>query len=206
MESYEYYKNYLRKNLSKPRFIHSVNVGNMAEKLAGIYGVDIFKAKIAGLLHDICKEMDIKQQNQLITLLEPQVCKSFEGVFHKLLHGPAAAAFLKSEFSICDEDILNAVCFHTTGHANMSMFEKIVFVADHISDERTWSDIGELQKLAVSGGIDYVVLKKCMIAIQKSMKNYFEIHHYTISTYNDCIKAHSEVKKFNNSFSLINLV
>ncbi len=194
MESYEYYKNYLRKNLSGPRFIHSVNVGNMAEKLAGIYGVDTFKAKIAGLLHDVCKEMDVKQQNQLITLLEPQVRKSFEGVFYKLLHGPAAAAFLKSEFSICDEDILNAVCFHTTGHANMSMFEKIVFVADHISDERPWNGVGELKKLAISGDIDDVVLQKCMLAIQKSMKNYFEIHHYTVSTYNDCVKTHTREK------------
>lgn len=203
MESYEYYKNYLKKNLSEPRFIHSVNVGNMAEKLAGVYGVDIFRAKIAGLLHDVCKEMNVKQQSQLVTLLDPQIRKSFEGVFHKLLHGPAAAAFLKSEFSICDEDILNAVCFHTTGHANMSMFEKIVFVADHISDERPWSDVGELQKLAISGGIDDVVLQKCMLAIQKSMKNYFEIHHYTVSTYNDCVKTHIREKNLKNAFSLV---
>ena len=105
MKSYEFYKEKLEGILSQKRFIHSVNVSKAAEKLAMHYGVDVNKAKIAGLLHDVCKEMNEEVLTKLLSEAKPELFNAFKKFPFKLYHGPAATVYLRKEFDIDDEEI-----------------------------------------------------------------------------------------------------
>lgn len=190
MKDYEFYKEKLREILSEKRFIHSVNVSKAAEKLAIRYGVDVNKTKLAGLLHDICKEMDEKTQLELLSKTGDKLFIAYKDFPFKLYHGPAATVYLREEFGIDDEEILSAVCFHTTGHENMTIMEKIVFVADAVSDERPFENLSRLQALALKN-INSVAIEKCTWAIQKCINKRITIHPYTVATYNEMITEES---------------
>ena len=187
MKSYEFYEEKLKGILSQKRFIHSVNVSKAAEKLAMHYGVDVNKAKIAGLLHDVCKEMSEGALTKLLRDAKPELFNAYKDFPFKLYHGPAATVYLRKEFDIDDEEILNSICFHTTGHTNMKMMEKIVFVADDVSDERPFDNLKELQALSLQN-INLVAIQKCTWAIQKCINKRITIHPYTVETYNDMIE------------------
>lgn len=185
MQSYEYYKNELRKILSPKRFEHCVNVSLMAEELAKNYGIDSEKAKLAGLLHDICKE---KSDEENISILKNNGYFETSGKINsiKILHGPAASFLLKEKYNITDIDILNAVRYHTTGRKNMTLFEKIIFTADYVSVERDWLNVEKVRNLAFKN-IDEAVLIKLIYAIKKCVNNNQSISINTVELYNELI-------------------
>lgn len=185
MQSYDYYKNELEKILSPKRFNHSVNVSLMAEKLAKNYGVDSQKAKLAGLLHDICKEKT-DEENVDILKKNGYFASSDKINTVKILHGPSASFFLKERYGITDNEILNAVRYHTTGRKNMTLFEKIIFTADYISSERDWPNVEEIRSMAFKD-IDDAVLIKLVYSIKKCINNSQSIDIKTVELYNELI-------------------
>lgn len=134
-------KKYLKKHLTKERYHHTTGVAYTAMALAMKYNPDVDnaafmkKAEIAGLLHDCAKCMDndkkiriCNKHNIAYTQIE------LENPY--LLHGKVGAYIAAKEFAIHDEDILNAITWHTTGRPKMSLLEKIIFVADYIEPSR----------------------------------------------------------------------
>lgn len=138
---------YVRERISEKRFAHVIGVRNTAVKLAEIYGEDREKAMLAGLIHDCAKNMgdeeilNIVKENghepDWIELNSPQ-----------LLHGMAAAIIAKQVMGVEDGPVLNAITCHTTGKANMTMLEKIIYVADYIEPSRNFPGVDELRKAA----------------------------------------------------------
>lgn len=131
--------------LSKSRFQHVIGVVEMAADLANCHGVDPEKAKMAGWLHDIAREWPL--QRLLLEAEHVQIPSGFASI-PLLLHGPIAAHIGKTTYGIVDEDVLNAVRFHTTGRLGMSVLEKILFIADATEPGRTYPGVDELRKLA----------------------------------------------------------
>ena len=150
----------LRIKLSKKRFTHSLNVAEAAVKLARLHGADTEKAYLAGLVHDICKEIPHDEQ-----LLMAKNCgRDFtdtESLVPPLYHSAAGAYYCENVLGIHDEDILNAVRFHTTGRKDMSRLEEVIFLADLISAERDYKDVDEMRRLA------YEDIDKAMLAALK---------------------------------------
>lgn len=137
----------LKIRLSKKRYTHSLNVADAALKLAEKYGADIEKAYLAGLVHDICKEVPTDEQ---LTMAE-KCCQGFDETEKKipaLYHAAAGSWYGENILHIHDADILNAVRYHTTGRAGMSRLEECVYLADLISDDRTYKDVGRMRRLA----------------------------------------------------------
>ena len=144
----------LKIRLSKKRYTHSLNVADAALKLAEKYGADIEKAYLAGLVHDICKEVPTDEQ-----LAMAQKCRQgideTEQKIPALYHAAAGSWYGENVLHIHDEDILNAVRYHTTGRAGMSRLEECVYLADLISEDRTYKDVGRMRRLAfedINGG------------------------------------------------------
>ena len=139
------YKNVIKPLMSERRYIHSVNVAKEAKILAEKYGADEEKAYIAGMLHDITKEMPGDEQLQIIRdsdiILDNVLSEA-----PKLWHGLSGSIYVRKNLGILDEDILNAIRYHTTGRAGMSLLEKIIFVADYTSEERTYRGITTMRK------------------------------------------------------------
>lgn len=139
---------YLESSISSKRFIHSLNVSSTAKKLAGLYGCDVHKAGIAGLVHDCARELD---RPQLLSCLEEEGITADEITLSikELLHGPAAVHICRKVFGIEDGEILDAVRYHTTGRVNMKLLEKIIYLSDFIEPSRSFDGVEKLRELAV---------------------------------------------------------
>lgn len=129
--------------LGGKRLLHTLNVGYLSAHLADVFGCDKDKALIAGALHDCAKELPIEQQLEL--------AKKYSGDLFtekKLLHSPAGATFAKEQLGIEDKEILDAICYHTTGKGYMSTLEKIVYLADKIEPSRNYTDLTPIREAA----------------------------------------------------------
>lgn len=129
----------LRKDLKPSRLKHTIGVRDEAVMLANIYGCSIESANIAALLHDCAKYLgkDEKKQMLLSQGIDILPCEEEND---ELLHGKAGAVLAKEKYGIDDEDIYNAIFYHTTGRPGMSLLEQIIFVSDYIEINRTHSD------------------------------------------------------------------
>jgi predicted HD superfamily hydrolase involved in NAD metabolism len=140
---------YLSQHLSPKRFEHSYNVAMFAVELALKNNTNLLKAQIAGLLHDCVKAM---ADEELVTFFKRRkTFKYFKDIVKfapHLLHSFAGEIVVKENFKIKDKDILNAVRYHTLGRENMSVIEKIVFVADFVSHERKWKHASRVRNLS----------------------------------------------------------
>ncbi len=157
-------KEYLKKTLSEKRYIHSLGVAEEAVSLAKHYGADENKAYIAGLCHDIAKEIPNDIAKYMLKEKYGASLSKIEENAHKLLHGPLGAYMAKSEFEIMDEEIIDAIKYHTTAKADMSLLCKIIYMADYTEKNRTYDGVDELRTLsykniddAIIFGIDFTI-------------------------------------------------
>ena len=134
-------------NLSEYRRVHSLNVSAEAVRYAEKYGGDVEKARLAGLLHDVTKETDFDTQLQIIENGGIMLTE-LEKRSPKLWHAISGACYVRDVIGIDDEDIFNAIRFHTTARAGMSQLEKIIFPADFTSAERDYPDIDVIREHA----------------------------------------------------------
>ena len=140
----------LQSALSVKRYIHTMGVSEEAVRLAEIFGTQAEqqKAKVAGLLHDCAKDYPKE--------LRERFCKEYKVKLDDimkqqtdLIHPFLGAEVAKREYKVKDEEVLNAIRYHTTGRANMSTLEKIVFIADYIEPNREKFDgLEEARRLA----------------------------------------------------------
>lgn len=133
----------VQQNISPKRFVHTMGVCKLSVELAKCYGSDPQKAWIASLLHDFKKTISISESNKLVKRygLDEKYIDN-----QNLAHSKLAAISANEDFGIEDPDILNAISYHTTGRAGMSLLEKIVFVADTCEEGRTYKEAAKLRK------------------------------------------------------------
>ncbi len=156
----------LKPKLNEKRYVHSVGVEYTAATLAFVYGADIQKARIAGLLHDCAKCIPTEEKLKKAKKYGLPINKS-EKANPDLLHGKLGAYIAKEKFGIKDPDILSAITYHTTGHPGMSLLDKIIFVADFIEPNRKMiRDLTEIRREA------YEDIDKCIIHILENTLEY----------------------------------
>ncbi len=182
--------------LPEKRFKHVEGVIYTAKKLAEIYGVSVDKAEIAALLHDCAKCMSAealvnlcKQNNVHITGEEMED----ELSVLSLLHSKAGSILAKNIYYIEDESILSAVYYHTVGRPDMTMLEKIVFVADYIEPGRTQKtepSLDEIRKISFED-IDnavYIITRNTVNFLQETGRNVCSDSIKTLEYYEKLIK------------------
>ena len=135
--------------INKPnRFKHVIGVKETAIKLGKIHKVDIHKLTIAALLHDITKYYS-KEEN--IRIIKGNFANAEEIIteFNEhILHAFSAYVLARDTYHIKDEDILNAIKYHTIGKKDMNLYEKIIFISDYIEPNRTYESCVKVRKLA----------------------------------------------------------
>lgn len=165
MLSYEEIYEIVKERLSEKRFYHSECVVERCIEYAKIYGIDVEKAKIAGIAHDVAKEIPKEKQ---IEVAESYGIKldEIEKKQIPLIHAKLGAEISKREFG-CSDDICEAIKWHTTGKENMSILEKIVFMADATGRDRTWGNTEELHNLARENLEEAMIelMKECIIDV-----------------------------------------
>jgi len=178
----EYFKKILSENLSEYRYEHSLSVSREAVKLAEIYGVDKKKAEIAGLLHDITKEKTYKEQLKLCSDFDI-ILSNLEKSSPKLLHAKTGAYYIKNVLKIYDDEIFNAVYYHTTGRANMSPLESIIFLADYIAEGRDFEGVEKIRKYAYTD-LTRALMIACDITINEVREKNMAVHDDTLKARN----------------------
>lgn len=137
--------NIVKQNTGKSRFEHTLRVADLATKLAIHYDVDVDKTWLAAILHDLEKNISLEENDMLVRMYD--LDEKYIGN-QNLSHSKLAAVVSRDKLGINDKDILNAIAFHTTGRANMSMLEKIIFVADTCEEGRTYKEAAMLREKA----------------------------------------------------------
>ncbi|MEG2200447.1 MAG: bis(5'-nucleosyl)-tetraphosphatase (symmetrical) YqeK, partial [Anaerovorax sp.] len=131
--------------LSEKRRIHTYAVVKEARALADRWNVDLEKAQLAALCHDLFRGVALNISN---TYVEKYSMGTHYLNNLNLTHGRMAAIFMEETYGIQDEDILNAVKYHTTGRAGMSHLEEILYLADAIEPNRSYPSVEEIRRLA----------------------------------------------------------
>ena len=173
----------LKKMLPDRRLKHSLNVSKCAVKLSEIYKCDSQKAEIAGLLHD-CAKYFTNEQIQNCTRKFNIELDSLEVNNTALSHSIIGAYVVKEEFNIDDEEIINAIKYHTTGRENMSLLEKIIYIADLIEEGRKFPGVDELRELTFSGRLEEALILSFNNTIKFVIDNGQLIHPRTVSARN----------------------
>lgn len=129
--------------LDAKRLVHSKNTALVALSLNRNFcpKIDEDKLLLAGLLHDVGKMYDKTELPNNIKNVIPK-----DSIGTPVQHQFVSAEIVKNDFHISDEDVLNAIRFHTTGRENMSRFEKLIYVSDLISYERNFQGVESLRK------------------------------------------------------------
>lgn len=172
----------LKNTLNSGRFEHSVHVMETSVKLAGHYGANVEKARLAGLLHDCGRNYKDEEAKEFVRQIGYKA-DDIELSQPILLHGVIGEHIARVSYGIQDKEILGAVRWHTTGRAKMTLLEKIVFVADYIEPLRYFEGVEELRKAA------YENLDRCTVlctdsTIRYILKNGDLLHEKTIETRN----------------------
>lgn len=176
------YSNILKNYISGFRYNHSISVANCAMSLAMRYETPLEDALIAGMLHDIAKKT---QNSEMLSLCEKYNIELSDDDKKSIpvVHSYLGAYIAEHELNITNKDILNAIYNHTLGRANMSMLEKIIFVADYIEPLRSKREyMDEIRKMA------FIDIDKCIVLIIDSCLKHLHsgnifVHNKMIETY-----------------------
>lgn len=170
MELIEKIEEDLRKNLSEKRYKHSIGVMEMAGELAQLYGADVETAKLAGLLHDIAKEMS--SEDKLKYVEENNIpIDEVERINTPILHGKVGADVAKKKYGV-SEQIQKAIELHTTTSPDMDIIAKIVYVSDKVELNRKSEDYDieyerELAKKDLDETVIYIIESNIKSLLEK---------------------------------------
>ena len=184
-ERNEEFKMLIKERLKENRYVHSLNVADSAKELAERYGCAKEKAYTAGLLHDVMKNASDFEQLSAIEKAgdELTVC---EKANKKLWHAVAGAAFIRTELNITDKDIIDAVRYHTTARKNMSVLEKVIYVADFISADRNYPGVEEVRE-AAEESLEKAMMIGLEFCIHEIVERKQILHPDSVDAYNEIV-------------------
>ncbi len=186
MLSYEEIYKIVESRLSEIRFQHSKCVSKKCVEYGKLFGLEdkIESLKIAGIAHDIAKEVPktdrMKKAEEYGVVLD-----EIEKMNTHLIHAKLGAAIAKQDFG-CTEEICEAIKWHTTGKENMTIFQKIVYLADMTGEDRQSEFSKELQEI-IKKDLDEAILRAAKFSINRLLEKNAIIHFDTIKMFNDSV-------------------
>ena len=171
--------------LKHKRIPHVLGTEQEAIRLAERYGADVEKARVAALLHDCTKKLDMDEQLALCHHYGIQL-DEMERQALKLLHAKTGAAIARDVFGV-DDEIYRAIWWHTTGHANMTLLEKIMYLADYIEPSRDFPGVDKLRAVCYKD-LDEGLLMGLEMTIDEMTAMGNPVHHATIEA-RDALKG-----------------
>ncbi len=190
-EYFDKYSNLLAEKLDEPRYKHSLAVAKKARELAQKYGCDEELAYTAGLLHDITKNAT-KEEHFDIFKKSGVVLSELEKNAKKLWHAMSGAEYVRSVLNISNPEIYDAIRYHTTGKAGMSLLSKIVFLADFASEDRNYSDV-DIMRLLADTDVDMAMKYALAYTINVLVNDKRAVHPDALEAYNEIVMKGSKV-------------
>lgn len=181
----------VKRKLSDKRYMHTIGVTYTAASLAMKYECDLNHVMTAGLLHDCAKNMTADDMISYCNKNKIELSDT-EKINPELLHAKVGSVLADKKYGIKDEEILSAIRFHTTGKPDMSMMEKIIYVADFIEPGRT-----NLPNIDIIRKTAFTDIDKALVMILKSTLSYLKtqdcsIDSLTQETYDHYVQSIAE--------------
>jgi len=183
---------YLKSKLTPARYTHVLSVRELALDLAERYGADLRKVNLAVLLHDCAKWMRTSEQYEAAATHEIQL-DEIEHHNPSLVHAPVGAVLAVSHFNVDNPEILNAIRIHTTGSGEMTLIDKILYVADFAEPKRNHAEAHSVRELAYQD-LDKAVFEVSRYKIEHLLAKGVLIHPHTINAYNRALQKIGESK------------
>lgn len=187
MLSVKEYQKIIKSHLSDKRYHHSCEVAKAAKRLAKKYGADQEKAEIAGILHDIMKDTPKDEQLKIMNRFGI-ILNDIEAVTPNLWHQISGAAYVEHELDIKDPEIISPIRWHTSGKKDMTLMEKVVFIADFISDDRDYKGVDKMRAIAKES-LDKAIIEGLSFTISELAQNEKAIISDTFDAYNDAVMS-----------------
>lgn len=179
---YEALKVILQKRLNEKRYYHSLCVAQEARRLAEKYGGDSEKAYLAGLLHDITKNAPDEEHLQIFKDFGI-ILTDVEQNAKKLWHAMSGAVYVKNILEINDPEIIDAIRYHTTAKADMSLLAKLLYLADFTSRDRDYEDV-EVIREYVDESLEKAFVYALKYSIADLVNQERAVHPDTLAAYN----------------------
>lgn len=189
----EQYKQVVKPRLTPYRWKHSVNVSKAAVHLAKKYGADPEKAEVAGILHDVMKDTPAQEQLQYMQRFGIML-SAVELSSSKLWHAMSGAAFIEHDLGVDDPEILRAVRYHTTARPDMGLLEKVIYIADFISEERDYDGV-EHMRAAAEKSLEKAMMEGLSFTLQDLAGRRLPIHPDTFAAFNQLAMEQTKKKE-----------
>jgi predicted HD superfamily hydrolase involved in NAD metabolism len=137
----------VRQQMPEKRWQHTLGVMETAVRLAKQYGADPQKADLAAILHDYCKFWPVEKQAEVIRS-NPSLPQDLLDYDKELWHAHAGAFIARTDFGVADEEVLDAIRYHTSGRENMTLLDKVVCLADYIEPGRDFPGVHNIREIA----------------------------------------------------------
>ncbi|WP_099361984.1 bis(5'-nucleosyl)-tetraphosphatase (symmetrical) YqeK [Fredinandcohnia onubensis] len=174
----------VKEQLTEHRYQHTLGVMETAIELAKRYDADVKKAEMAAIFHDYAKFRSKEEMKQVI--IDQHMPTDLLIHNTELWHAPVGAYLVKIEVGIQDEEILDAIRFHTSGRERMTLLEKVIFVADYIEPGRHFTGVDEVREVAKQD-LDTALIYSLRNTIMFLAKKNQAIYPDTLQTYNALI-------------------
>lgn len=179
----------LKKELDRQRYEHTLGVEETAREMARIFGVDEEQAALAGLLHDCAKCMPLAQMTKAARHEDvDDVMKTSKA----LMHAVAGRCIAEDVYNVKDEEVLSAIRWHTTGRAQMTPLEKIIYLADMIEPTRKSFDGLEELRVLCRTDLDAAMHRALSMSLEHVREQGKTLHPDTLAalrTYEPQLKA-----------------
>ena len=166
--------------LDERRIAHVAGCEGEAIELARLWGEDPELAAEAGILHDITKRLSYEEQLNLIQKYDI-LTDNAELAAPKLLHAKTGAAVAKDRFG-CGDEVCSAIRWHTTGRPDMTLLEKILYLADYIEPTRDFPGVEKLRALTRED-LDRAMLLGLEMSVEEIRRGGTEPYHDTLDAY-----------------------
>lgn len=173
----------VRSHLTPRSAAHCEAVAEECVRLAGVYGVDVDSARLAGLLHDWARDEDDATLIARATALDIEVGPHDHGVPY-LLHAEVGAKQVAREFPDLGDEILAAIARHTTGAVEMSDLDRIVYVADMIEPRRSFDGVEGLRASVGAVPLDELFALAYEVSLRHLIERRHRFHPVTIEVWN----------------------
>ena len=171
------------------RLPHIKGTEKAAVELAERWGANPEKLRKAAILHD-CTKYVTKEEHLTICQRYGIELDDMERDAEKLLHSKSGAALAKYVFGQ-DDEVFTAILYHTTGRGNMSLAEKILYLADYMEPCRNFPEVHEMRRLSEID-LDQAVLMGVQLSIQEMLDRNRMVHHNTLEAESSLMKGMAE--------------
>ncbi len=168
---------------NEKRYVHTLGVIEMAKKLGRTYNLDLQQCELAALLHDVTKQIPKEMQIELLATVDDQFVKDNSALWHSF----TGSIYANRELGITDQEVLDAIKYHTTGKSGCSSLAKVIYLSDYLEHGRDIEEAAKFRDMIGLTSLDNLYNQVAKARISHELSLGHELHSFTKELYESII-------------------